>query len=279
MIPGIGTRDHCSGRGAVSSEPRPEFFLLRELSLLMPAELRLSGEGEHVDSEHVDTTTPAHHVYPHPYRFMGENDIVGALVGYYEAKLDCFGATARGVDWKDEASQRKRFDQLVRVLRLDQHREPFSVVDFGCGYGALRRYLQEQELPFSYTGYDRSEKMIAAARLMHPEGAFTTDWTVVPDSDFVVATGVFNVRLDLPDDVWRDHVIQSLEAMASKARVGLAADFLTSHADADRKRADLYYADPAVIFDWYMRSVSRWVALLHDSDLYEFTVAAVRRPW
>jgi hypothetical protein len=41
-------------------------------------------------------------------------------------------------------------------------------------------------------------------------------------------------------------------------------------------RDDLYYADPRVIFDHCKRSFSRWVALLHDYGLYEFTII-VRR--
>jgi hypothetical protein len=37
-------------------------------------------------------------------------------------------------------------------------------------------------------------------------------------------------------------------------------------------RPDLYYADPRAIFDHCKRTFSRWVALLHDYGLYEFTI-------
>jgi 2-polyprenyl-3-methyl-5-hydroxy-6-metoxy-1,4-benzoquinol methylase len=54
--------------------------------------------------------------------------------------------------------------------------EPFSILDFGCGYGALIEYLKSKYISFSYTGYDISEEMINQAKkylliltlLLHP---------------------------------------------------------------------------------------------------------------
>ena len=51
-----------------------------------------------------------------------------------------------------------------------------------------------------------------------------------------------------------------------------AFNVLTSYADPDRMRPDLYYADPCFLFDYCQRRYSRWVAILHDYGLYEFTV-------
>lgn len=212
---------------------------------------------------------------------MRERDIISPVVEYYEGKLAAFGATARGVDWKDESSQRKRFEQLVRALRLDLRKERFSIVDFGCGYGALLPFLAEQGFACEYTGYDRSSDMVAEARRQHgmENAFFTSRWESVPRADFVVASGVFNVRLATPDCEWVEYVKRTLRTLDEKATVGWAANFLTSNADEDRKRADLHYADPPEIFAWCQRSVSRWVSLLHDYDLYEFTVGVTRRPW
>jgi SAM-dependent methyltransferase len=208
---------------------------------------------------------------------MRENDIIANVVRYYERKLECFGATARGVDWKDEASQAKRFEQLGRALGLEE-RGRFSLLDFGCGYGALLSHLCRLGLDVDYTGYDPSQCMVDQAKAAHPGAAFTTDWSAVPAADYVVASGVFNVRLDTPSDQWSDYVVHELRKLDSKARHGWAVNFLTSHSDADRKRADLFYADPGFFLDWCLRSASRWVFLLHDYDLYEFTIGVRRHP-
>jgi SAM-dependent methyltransferase len=209
---------------------------------------------------------------------MREGEIVDAVVEYYETRLASFGATARGVDWKDEASQTKRFEQLVRALRLDERSGHFTILDFGCGYGALVPFLRRRGFDFAYTGYDRSPRMIANATRAWPEGAFVSDWEAVPPVDYVVASGVFNVRLATADDQWRTYVLRTLASIHARATVGWAANFLTSFSDADRRRADLHYADPSAMLAWCQQSASRWVSILHDYELHEFTVGVLRRP-
>jgi SAM-dependent methyltransferase len=210
---------------------------------------------------------------------MADPDIVSDVVTYYEAKLAAYGATPRGVDWRDEASQTKRFEQLVRALGLGESSS--SILDFGCGYGALLPFLREHGLDGSYVGYDRSARMVAEARQAQANvagAAFTSDWESVASADFVVASGVFNVRLGESDSRWLAYVIDTLTALNAKATLGWAVNFLTGYSDEDRKRPDLYYTDPATIFDWCKRSASRWVCLLHDYDLYEFTIGVLRSP-
>ena len=60
--------------------------------------------------------------------------------------------------------------------------------------------------------------------------------------------------------------------MRALSRRGFAFNMLTSYSDADRMRSDLHYGDPAAYFDLCKRRFSRNVALLHDYELYEFTI-------
>lgn len=200
------------------------------------------------------------------------------VIEYYEAKLAAFGCTPRGVDWKDEASQRTRFEQLLRAADVPRDRR-FTIVDYGCGYGALVPFMTERGFAFDYTGYDRSPRMIEQARREHgPAFTFTSDWNDVPASDYVVCSGVFNVRLEAGDEEWLASVLETLAEIHAKASRGWAANFLTMYSDPERMRADLYYANPAILLDWCRRNASRWVSILHDYDLYEFTVGVLRAP-
>jgi hypothetical protein len=52
---------------------------------------------------------------------------------YYTSKVEEHGATPRGADWKSADSQQLRFEQLLKVC----HRDPCTLIDYGCGYGAL----------------------------------------------------------------------------------------------------------------------------------------------
>lgn len=211
---------------------------------------------------------------------MREREILTDVVGYYEGKLALFGTTARGVDWKDEASQTKRFEQLVRALGLDRDGR-VTVIDFGCGYGALLPFLRGGGSDCVYVGYDASPQMIAEAARLHAgdaQASFTADWSSVQPGGYVVASGIFNVRLGWSVEEWCEYVLRTLAAIDQKATVAWAANFLTAYADEDRKRPDLYYADPSAVFDWCKRAASRWVSLLHDYELYEFTIGVTRRP-
>jgi hypothetical protein len=60
--------------------------------------------------------------------------------------------------------------------------------------------------------------------------------------------------------------------MNALSRKGFSVNFLTKYSDPERMRPDLYYADPCLIFDYCKTHFSKNVALLHDYNLYDFTV-------
>jgi SAM-dependent methyltransferase len=191
---------------------------------------------------------------------------------YYSRKLDRHGPTPRGVDWNDDDSQELRFE---RLLELVGDAEEFSLNDYGCGYGALLEHLVREGRAVRYAGFDISPAMIATARQRHeeaPHATFTTEIAELRPADFTVASGVFNVKLDTPEDEWGRYVLEMIDQMAGLSVAGMALNALTSHTDPGRRRPDLYYADPAALLDRCLRSYSRDVALRHDYALYEFTI-------
>ncbi len=63
-----------------------------------------------------------------------------------------------------------------------------------------------------------------------------------------------------------------LDAIAQRSRRGFAFNMLTRHADPPLMRPDLFYADPARYFRLCAERYARTVALLHDYELFEFTI-------
>ena len=53
---------------------------------------------------------------------------------------------------------------------------------------------------------------------------------------------------------------------------GFAFNVLTKYSDKEYMQNNLYYADPLFLFDYCKRNFSQNVALLHDYELYEFTL-------
>lgn len=205
-------------------------------------------------------------------------ELLGEVASYYGRKLAEHGATARGVDWNGEAGQLARFAQLRKVI--DPSVDHFSLNDLGCGYGALFEYLNVHHARCSYLGIDVSEEMISAARRRHaaaPAARFIASSKPDRVADYGVASGIFNVRQSRSNDEWLGYLHDVLDLLDRTSRYGFAFNCLTSYSDEDRKRDDLYYADPCRIFDLCKRRYSREVALLHDYGLFEFTVL-VRKP-
>ncbi|AOB33091.1 SAM-dependent methyltransferase [Bordetella sp. H567] len=191
---------------------------------------------------------------------------------YYSAKLAEHGETPRGVDWNGEESQRRRFEQLCKLIEAPND---FSINDVGCGYGALCDYLKEHFGAFRYHGIDVSEDMTEAGRRRFagtPNVAFTTAARPDQVADFGVASGIFNVRMGRGDLEWTDYLRDTLDVLNETSRRGFGFNCLTSYSDPEKMRDELYYADPCVLFDLCKRRYSRHVALLHDYGLYEFTI-------
>jgi SAM-dependent methyltransferase len=196
--------------------------------------------------------------------------MLDAVQRYYSDKVARHGPTAKGVDWNDSLSQELRFEQLLKVCDVAS---PFTVNDYGCGYGALADHLEHAGHEFTYTGFDISDEMLARARELHGGATrFVGRDDELAPADYTVASGIFNVRLAAPTEAWEAHVFRTLDRLHELSTRGFSFNMLTSYSDADRMREDLYYADPRVVFDHCKRSYSRWVALLHDYGLYEFTM-------
>ena len=207
-----------------------------------------------------------------------ERAILSSVSDYYTAKLREHGATAQGVDWRSPESQRLRFAQLLTVIEPTAE---YSLLDYGCGYGALVDDLLERGRPFSYVGFDIAPEMVEAGRRRHagvPGITFTSDKSQLEPADYAITSGIFNVRFGVDDATWQRYVEACIDDLARLSRRGFAFNLLTSYSDADRMRPDLFYADPAAFFHLCKTRYSRHVALLHDYGLYEFTVLVRTEP-
>lgn len=200
---------------------------------------------------------------------MADESLIDAVREYYSGRLSQFGPTAKGVDWNSVESQELRFREL---LRGDFLSSCTSLLDYGCGYGALLNYVRRDGWLGKYLGYDVAPDMIAGASSMHgADGEFTID---LPSESFdcTLASGLFNVRLEFADDLWQQHINAVLDEMWGCTGSVMVFNMLTSHSDADKRRANLYYAEPGRYLELCLHRYSRRVRLHHGYGLYEFTI-------
>lgn len=207
---------------------------------------------------------------------MKEN-IIESVGRYYTDKLTKFGPTPEGVDWNSKTSQYTRFEQILSIAKPSAS---FSILDFGCGCGELLNCINAHQYQCHYLGFDVSEAMLEEARKAHGKKPnvefFGPNTREDVNVDYVVSSGVFNVKLDHPVKVWETYIYETLETHNKWSTKGFAFNMLTSYSDEDKKRANLYYGDPSFYFDYCKKKFSKNVALLHDYGLYEFTIRVVK---
>ncbi|MBR9826685.1 MAG: class I SAM-dependent methyltransferase [Alphaproteobacteria bacterium] len=201
---------------------------------------------------------------------------LGEVADYFNETFAKFGATAKGLDWNGEATQLLSMEQCCKLFG---DKTAFSLIDLGCGYAPFLDYLRKRKYEPDYLGIDISEPMIEEARKRFSgdrRARFEVGALPTEEADFVVASGIFNLRFDRSDEDWRAYILRTLDAMNVAAVEGFAFNCLTKYSDADRMRPDLFYSDPCWLFDHCKQYYSRNVALLHDYEKYEFTII-VRR--
>ncbi len=193
---------------------------------------------------------------------------------YYTGKIARHGATPEGVDWTCELTQQLRFVQLLRVCDFGG---PFSLNDLGCGWGALAGFIRKRHrgARVDYLGIDVSEAMVAAARTLWPSRpgiAFSVGHGCPRIADYAVASGLFNVRIDQPLDLWEAFVAQTLRDMAAHSRRGFSANFLAPLPAGMEGKPELYRTAPPPWIEFCERELRGRVQLLDAYGMREFTL-------
>jgi hypothetical protein len=210
---------------------------------------------------------------PHP--LSDAPRLLAPIAVHYGAALRTYGAQPRGVFWRDTKGQRLRFEQLIGILDEDDWKGGLILNDLGCGYGAMFDFLAD--LPFMkdgrYQGYDITEEMVACCsqRITDPRASFEQSLRATKMADYSFVSGTYNLRLDIPDDKWMDHIQRSLVDLATVSRKGLAFNMLGADR-SKRRQKTLYYARPEPFYDFCLRVISPHVTLVTDYPLAEWTI-------
>ena len=194
------------------------------------------------------------------------------ISAYYTSKLAAHGSTPQGVDWNGADSHEQRHKQFLRLLDGSPNA---SIIDLGCGFGDFLRFLRDAGHKGCFIGYDIAPNMIEKARELHGESD-NRQWRIGAEpaevADFAIASGIFNVKGGVTNEIWTRHVHRTIDILARAGQRGFAFNVLSMSSDTDRRRPGLYYADPTDMLAHCLSQYGRSVALLQDYGLYEFTI-------
>ena len=190
---------------------------------------------------------------------------------YMEKSLEEHGTTSWGVGWNSKEGQTLRFQKLLQMIDnpID---ERFSLNDLGCGYGALLQYLIDKDFCLEhYYGYDISQNMLNAAKdIIYKNKTLVCAPKLQTIADYSVVSGVFNAIFDRDKQEWQEYILETLRNLNEFSKKGFSFNLLTDFVDYEAE--NLYYANPCYFFEFCRKNFSRKVALLHDYDLWEWTI-------
>lgn len=194
---------------------------------------------------------------------MKQNDKIVAISRYNE-RLKRYGYDPRTLGWF-KGRQPVRFRVLSEIGDLDN----CSILDVGCGFGDLYRFLIKRGFNIAYTGIEINSNLIEIARKKYPDACFEIKDILIDEInhkfDWVFSSGIFNFTLS--DN--KPFIQNMLKKMLELCNNGVAADFMSGYVDF--KNMDVYYASPEHIFS-FCKTLSKRVVLRHDYMPFEFCV-------
>ena len=121
----------------------------------------------------------------------------------------------------------QRFAVLAEIAELDG----CCVLDLGCGYGDLKKYLDDRYTNYTYIGIEQMPEFIAQANARYgacPDTYFLrADFTnsILPEVDYILASGAFCYRC-ATDNFYPDMI----QKMYAAARRGIGFNMLLAGA-------------------------------------------------
>ena len=206
------------------------------------------------------------------------DELLGQVAHYYSKKVLTHGATPLGVDWSCVPTQEMRFVQLLKVCEFDG---PITLNDIGCGYGALLAFIGKRyrRKTIDYLGVDLSAEMIAQAKKRWKKRlaeraltAFQVGSSGFRPVDYAVASGVFNVKLNQPIELWEQMIAQTLNDMHASSKRGFAVNFLAPMPPSAKHIPELYRVPPDVWRGYCEQTLSASVELVEGYGLREYTL-------
>lgn len=190
------------------------------------------------------------------------------LVRLYEEAFRRHGDNPAAVLWP-KGRQEERFRALTRHIDAST---PFSLLDYGCGLGHLKAFLDASRAPVAYSGADLVPAFVEACRAKYSDASFFNAQSpreVPGQFDYVIASGAFNVRYGATDVQHRDAVFGMLVDLFNKAGILLAVDFMTDA--VDYRQPDAYHQNVEELYRFITR-LSRRVVIDQSYLPYEFAV-------
>jgi len=194
------------------------------------------------------------------------------LISTYREAYARFGDSPAAVQWP-KGRQDLRFNALTAHIKKDQ----FSLLDYGCGLGHLKTYLDARFSAYQYHGVDIVSDFIRDCTLKYRDATFElvrNHRDISREYDHVLISGVFNIVYEENVTMYRAIVRDTLEHLFECCRVALSVNFMTDRVDFKQEFA--YHENIADLHKFLCDRLSPRLTLDQSYMPYEFTVTVFK---
>ncbi len=202
------------------------------------------------------------------------DEVSKILHDHYRKTFIQHGSTSRGVDWGDkEWAAVLRQNKMLDVVK-HHSKDRVSLLDVGCGYGALADVIKEKHPNILYTGVDVVEEMVMDAKTRHPLHQFIWGDILEVDIgkyDYVVCNGILTQKVSASTLAMNRFAQRLIKRMFDVCNCGVAFNIMTTYVNFQKE--NLYYRNPAELMAWCMSELTPHAKIDCAYDLwYEYTV-------
>lgn len=172
------------------------------------------------------------------------------------------------VGWSSKKEQNKRFKILLDV----GFKEGDTILDFGCGLGALYEYMAENyNDDFGYIGVDINDEFIEKCKKTYPNAMFKTISDikdVKQPYDWFIASGAFTVYTPIKN------MMETIKIAVEKAKYGIAVNFLEDTYAKDSDLVAIRGYDKEEIYKTFLQEFNKphTVKLIDNYLKNDFTI-------
>jgi SAM-dependent methyltransferase len=211
----------------------------------------------------------------------------------HKVSIENYGYQPQALFWSTQAIQEIRFKKLLEILpktffKSDslEDDQAWSLLDVGCGFADLHRYMVKQQLFPDYTGIDVSPDMVRGAKGMAPElnvfeGELSDFDYVAQQFDYVMLSGALNEVVETAVEGLAnqqgDYAKLAIRKMYEISHLGVAFNLLDRRFAWHQTRNDLQSFYPQEIIE-YCQSFASQVTLIEGYLENDFTVYLHKQP-
>jgi SAM-dependent methyltransferase len=186
---------------------------------------------------------------------------------FYTDNFNKYGKNLKSIGWSNKKDQILRFNKIFSGVEYKNK----SILDVGCGFGDLYFFLRKKnkDINFKYSGIDITPNFVEITKerlsLTNSNIYCGEVFNLNKKFDIVVASGSMSYNFKGA----KNKNLLLIKKMYEITKKVLSMNFMSSYSDFELKK-NLHY-NPEEMFQFAKR-LSPKVNLIHDYNLYEFTI-------